>query len=187
MGATIGTTVFFYVTLLFEILLGGGLILSLLRPQDRVWPPPSKGSWQYWYIHLTTESSIACFLVVGWLDRNSLGLIHPMRFVFALIFIGSGSIVFLWALHTLSFNTSLGVKGKLITKGPYRYSRNPQYVAMVVFFSGMLLLFNSVFALITGSIGILWFLLLPFVEEPWLRTQFVDEYREYCEKVSRFI
>jgi protein-S-isoprenylcysteine O-methyltransferase Ste14 len=177
----------FGITLVLELLLGGSLIISLLHPKDRVWPPPKKGSWQYWYIHLSTESSISCFLVVGVLDWNTFVLTHGLRFVFASFFIVSGATIFLWALRTLSINTSLGLKGKLITEGPYRYSRNPQYVAAVVFFSGLILLFNSFYALVTGIIGNVWFLLTPFVEEPWLRKRFNEEYDDYCDKVPRYI
>jgi len=177
----------FTVTLVLEFLLGGGLIVSLLYPKYRVWPPLKKGSWQYWYTHLLTESSIFCFLVLGFLDWNTFFLTHWLRFVFAFIFMAAGTIVFLWALRTLTINTSLGLKGKLITKGPYRYSRNPQYIAVVLFFSGTILLSNSFYAFVTGTIGNIWFLLTPFIEEPWLMEQFREEYDDYCKEVPRFI
>ena len=98
-----------------------------------------------------------------------------------------GGIVFLWGLRTLTVNTSLGLKGKLVTDGPYKYSRNPQYLGTVLFFSGTMLLFNSLYQFVTGTIGIIWFLLVAFVEEPWLRDQFKEEYDTYCKKVPRFI
>lgn len=177
----------FGITLVLEFLLGVGLIVSLLLPKYRVWPPPKKGSWQYWYIHLSTESSISCFLVLGFLDLNTFFLTHWLRFVFASIFIAVGATIFLWALRALSINTSLGLKGKLITEGPYRVSRNPQYLATILFFSGTMLFFNSFYAFVTGIIGNIWFLLTPFIEEPWLRERFKEEYDDYCKKVPRFI
>ena len=171
----------------FELLLGTGLIVSLLYPKYRLWPPPKKSSWQYWYIHFSTESSIFCFFVLGFLDWNTFFLNHWLRFVFASILVAVGGIVFLWGLRTLTVNTSLGLKGKLVTEGPYRYSRNPQYLGTVLFFSGTMLLFNSLCQFVTGTIGIIWFLLAAFVEEPWLRDQFKEEYDTYCKKVPRFI
>ena len=98
-----------------------------------------------------------------------------------------GAAIFLWALLTLTVKSSLGLKGKLITYGPYRYSRNPQYLGVILFFSGTTLFFNSFYALIIGFIGNVWFSFTPFVEEPWLREQFKEEYDEYCKKVPRFI
>jgi protein-S-isoprenylcysteine O-methyltransferase Ste14 len=74
----------------------------------------------------------------------------------------------------------LGLKGKLIIESPYKYSRNPQYVGIVLFFSGAMLIFNSFYAFVTGIIGNIWFLLTPFIEEPWLREQYEEEYDEYC-------
>ena len=177
----------FGITVIFELLLGTGLIVSLLYPKYRVWPPPKKGSWQYWYIHFSTESSIFCFFVLGFLDWDTFFLNHWLRFVFASILVAVGGIVFLWGLRTLTVNTSLGLKGKLVTEGPYRYSRNPQYLGTVLFFSGTMLLFNSLYQFVTVTIGVIWFLLAAFVEEPWLRDQFKEEYDTYCKKVPRFI
>jgi len=178
---------FFGIALVLEFLLGGGLIVSLILPKYRIWPPPKKGSWQYWYIHFSTESSIFCFLALGILEWNTWFLTHWLRFVFASILILVGAPFFLWALRTLTIATSLGLKGKLVTYGLYRYSRNPQYVGAILFFSGLIILFNSFYAFIIGTIGNIWFLLTPFIEEPWLREQFKKEYIDYSKKVPRFI
>jgi protein-S-isoprenylcysteine O-methyltransferase Ste14 len=98
-----------------------------------------------------------------------------------------GATFFLWAFNTLSFATSVGLKEKLITEGPYRYSRNPQYIEIIIFFTGTIILFNSFYALVTGTIGNIIFLLTPFIEEPWLRRQYKKEYYDYYKKVPRFI
>ncbi len=177
----------FAFTLFLEFLLGGGLVVSLLFPKYRVWPPPKKGSWQFWYTHFLTESSIFFFLVLGFLDWNTFFPVHWLRLVFASILMVVGAIVFLWALRNLTLTTSLGLKGKLVTKGPYRYSRNPQYIATVLLFSGAIIFFNSSYAFITGIIGNILFLITPFIEEPWLRERFKKEYVEYCREVPRFI
>lgn len=177
----------FGVTLVLEGLFGGGLIVSLLRPAHRVWPPPRSGSWQYWFIHLSTEGAITSFLVLGVVDGHPFVPMHELRVGVATFLMAAGAALFLWAIHTLSLRTSLGVPGPLVRGGPYRYSRNPQYVGTVVLFAGLILLFNSFYATVTGIIGNVWFLLAPFVEEPWLRDQYREAYDDYCAQVPRFI
>jgi protein-S-isoprenylcysteine O-methyltransferase Ste14 len=34
---------------------------------------------------------------------------------------------------------------------------------------------------------LLWWLVLPLAEEPWLRTRFGDEYQQYAQHVPRFV
>ncbi|MFB0522442.1 MAG: isoprenylcysteine carboxylmethyltransferase family protein [Candidatus Bathyarchaeia archaeon] len=175
----------FAATILSELILGGSLILTLLYPKHRVWPPPRKNSWQYWYTHILTEASITGVLVLGVLDWNSFVLTHESRFVLASLLVAVGSVLFVWALRTLSINTSLGLGGGLTTRGPYKYSRNPQYVGAMLFFVGFMIAFNSLFAYITGTVGIGLFILASFTEEPWLRDKY-RQYDEYCKKVPRF-
>jgi protein-S-isoprenylcysteine O-methyltransferase Ste14 len=81
----------------------------------------------------------------------------------------------------------LGSKGKFVNEEPYRYSRNPQYLGTVLFFSGTMLLFNSLYQFVIGTIGIICFLIAAFAEEPWLRDQFKEKYDTYCKKVPRFL
>jgi protein-S-isoprenylcysteine O-methyltransferase Ste14 len=177
----------FGITLAFELMLGAGLVLSLPNSKHRVWPPPRKGSWQYWYIHFFTESSILFFFTLGFIDWNTFLLKHWLCFVFALPLIALGIMIFLWALRTLTLHTSLGSKGKLIKKGPYQYSRNPQYLGTAIFLSGFMLFFNSFYQFMAGVMGIILFLLTAFVEEDWLKTQYKEEYETYKKEVSRFL
>ena len=62
-----------------------------------------------------------------------------------------------------------------------------EYLGTILFFSGTMLLFNSNYQFVTGAIGIVWFLLAAYVEEPWLREQFKENYEDYCQTVPRFI
>ncbi len=77
---------------------------------------------------------------------------------------------------------------KLVVEGPYRYSRNPMISGVVIVLLGELIIFGSIPLLI-------WFLYFTITnliyimkrEEPMLEQKFGDEYREYKQKVPRFI
>ncbi|MBO0777525.1 MAG: isoprenylcysteine carboxylmethyltransferase family protein [Ktedonobacteraceae bacterium] len=75
----------------------------------------------------------------------------------------------------------------LIVEGPYQVTRNPIYLALTMFYTGVALLFNAFWSL----------LLLPLViriinfgvidrEERYLEHKFGDRYRQYKEKVARW-
>ena len=75
----------------------------------------------------------------------------------------------------------------IVERGPYRFTRNPMYVAMTCAYIGISLLLNNLWAL----------LLLPFVlvvvdlavirrEERYLAAKFGEPYREYCARVRRW-
>jgi protein-S-isoprenylcysteine O-methyltransferase Ste14 len=98
-----------------------------------------------------------------------------------------GLIIAIWGIKTLSIHSSLGLKGTLVTRGIYKYSRNPQYLGDILIFIGIIIISNSLLTLITGFLGILWNFLTPFTEEPWLKKQFQEVYDEYCKKVRRFL
>jgi len=76
----------------------------------------------------------------------------------------------------------------LVADGPFRFSRNPIYVAFTAIYVGISLLFRSLWPLI----------LLPLVlivlqktaidrEEAYLERRFGDEYREYRKRVRRWL
>jgi len=93
----------------------------------------------------------------------------------------------LWGVVTLGIHASQGLGGDLVREGPYRFTRNPQYVGDIAIIIGYIVFSNSRMALIAGLLGIGWFVLAPFVEEPWLRARFGDAYDEYVSEVPRFI
>jgi protein-S-isoprenylcysteine O-methyltransferase Ste14 len=76
----------------------------------------------------------------------------------------------------------------LITRGAYRISRNPMYLAWTFLSSGLALLANSLWMLASIPFG---FLYLHFVEIPreeaFLEDMFGDEYQRYQRKVRRYL
>lgn len=76
----------------------------------------------------------------------------------------------------------------IVERGPYRFTRNPMYLAMSCAYIGLSLLLNNLWAV----------LLLPIVlgvvdlfvirrEERYLAAKFGQPYREYCARVRRWL
>jgi protein-S-isoprenylcysteine O-methyltransferase Ste14 len=180
-------SVLFGVILTADILLLVVIAISVFFQKSRIWPPPKKDSWQQWVSW--TLFTIVMFGVplIGLLDFQSLGIGHWIRFLVGGILFMLGLGIDLWGTKTLSAQQSLGKKGEIITNGPYRYTRNPQYVGFITLYVGIIFLTASYFALITGLLAIFLFFIIPFSEEPWLREQYGKPYEEYCKRVPRFI
>lgn len=87
----------------------------------------------------------------------------------------------------LSVPTTLGARGRLVRSGPYRFSRNPQYVGTCAYLASLVLLSGSHLAAVACLAIAPWFLVTPFVEEPWLLERFGEPYARYCAGVPRFL
>ena len=77
---------------------------------------------------------------------------------------------------------------ELVTDGPYRYSRNPLYLALTLIYAGVGLIADDLWILI---------LLVPLLllihwgvvvrEERYLEAKFGEAYRRYKERVRRWL
>jgi protein-S-isoprenylcysteine O-methyltransferase Ste14 len=111
----------------------------------------------------------------------------------ALILVVAGIACTLWmmALHFLASPGSfleLGPTQKLLTPGPYAFSRNPMYLFELAFWFGWALFYGSIAVLI----GFLfWFALFNFVivprEERDLEARFGEAYRAYKTRGPRWL
>lgn len=175
-----------WVTFVSLALLGMSLVVTIARPRYRVWPPPGRASWQYWYTWGLTCLALLGITVLGILDWNTFGLPPWLRVAGGLLALG-GTGFALWGVRELGTRATQGLGGQLATTGPYRYSRNPQYVGDIALLLGFGLLANSGVTLAAVALGIVWFALAPFAEEPWLRERLGSPYEEYTRHVPRFL
>ncbi len=110
-----------------------------------------------------------------------------------------GGIIFLfasgiatWSLlifHKLSTTTTAGeTSKKLVTWGPYRFSRNPMYVSLILAYIGEVFLLIQIWPIILLPLVIAYinWIVIP-VEETRLNKTFPDEYKNYCNHVRRWI
>jgi len=125
--------------------------------------------------------------VLGILDYGTLGFSDLPRLISAGILFLIAFPIGISAIYQLSFKQTLGLRGKFITSGVYRFTRNPQYVTHVLLIAAIVLATNSSLALIAGIPYSLWFILAPFIEEKWLKDQFGEEYEIYCHRVPRYV
>jgi protein-S-isoprenylcysteine O-methyltransferase Ste14 len=74
-----------------------------------------------------------------------------------------------------------------VSDGPYRFTRNPQYLGDGLLFIGLSLIANSLHLWITHALLVLVFVLAPLTEEQWLEEQYGQTYAEYKRSVPRFL
>jgi protein-S-isoprenylcysteine O-methyltransferase Ste14 len=71
--------------------------------------------------------------------------------------------------------------------GPYRFSRNPDYIGQAVIYTGIALLVNSVWVLL-AQLPVLFLIHYAIIarEERYLEARFGAEYARYCQCVRRW-
>jgi protein-S-isoprenylcysteine O-methyltransferase Ste14 len=110
-----------------------------------------------------------------------------------LIGVATGIALYAWCLafHFRSYRASVRLSFSpphLVLGGPYRYSRNPMYVAGLFAWLGWTVFYGSP-AVFVG-LALLWFVFNLWViphEERQLEALFGDEYLEYRRSVRRWI
>ena len=173
--------------LVAEFLLGSSLALSVLRPERRVWPPPGRDSWQFWFVWLLivfVYLGIAGLVVLDW---NSFVFPDWLRYFVGLPLFAAGLFLAFSGLAGLGTHNSAGLSGEFVANGLYRYSRNPQYLGDILNLVGLALLSNVGSAVLPCLLGVLLYSLWPLSEEPWLRERFGAAYERYCRQVPRFL
>ena len=77
---------------------------------------------------------------------------------------------------------------KLVTRGPFRYTRNPMYLGLVMMALGFALYFGTLpFYIVPVLLFLLCnFSFVPFEEAKMLR-QFGDQYTDYLRRVRRWV
>ncbi|UCF29278.1 MAG: isoprenylcysteine carboxylmethyltransferase family protein [Chloroflexota bacterium] len=101
--------------------------------------------------------------------------------------IGIGIILLAWAVLETG-TTNIESPDRLLTSGPYSFSRNPMYVGWGSLYLGVALIVNSVWII---ALFPLVFAVTHFLdvikEEQFLGEQFGEEYRDYQSRVRRYL
>lgn len=76
---------------------------------------------------------------------------------------------------------------RILSRGPYRFTRNPMYLGHLIFLLGLALTFWSWFALVILAGRALWFHQRVLQDEQRLEVIFGAEYAAYRARVKRWI
>jgi protein-S-isoprenylcysteine O-methyltransferase Ste14 len=177
----------FIVDLIIHYILLIGIVWSVAFQHKRIWPPPKKSSWQYtstWFLFYLAFILNGSFIFLDW---NTWLFNSNARFLLGIPIAIIGALLVSWGIFTLGVKNTSGRKDGFMTKGPYRFTRNPQYFGDMLLFIGLILISNSLFLLITNMLLILVFAITPLAEEIWLEETYGDEYKKYKTFTSRFL
>ena len=76
---------------------------------------------------------------------------------------------------------------RVITEGPYRFTRNPMYLGHLVFMLGLAVTFRSYVALALLGLRAIWFHRRVMADEARLIERFGAEYTDYMRQVRRWV
>ena len=120
----------------------------------------------------------------GWILVIAGGLLYLWSLLLFLLSGGTPAIFFLRPVRFLVGSEP----DALVRGGPYRFTRNPMYVAVLAAIFGQAVLHRSVALLRYGLVfAVIFHAAVALLEEPHLRRSRGAAYEEYCRRVPRWL
>ena len=162
------------------------LVITMLFPRLRIWPTPGPGSWQsYVFWPLFRGLNVLCF-ATALVDRtNFLSLPIWLR-ALAAILLAASLALFITSFRALGRDNSYGAQDGLVTRGIYRWTRNPQNAMLVMVYACLAVAADSAPTYVICGAMMAVYVLMVLLEEPWLEATYGAAYRRYCARVPRF-
>lgn len=171
------------------------LLVVIFIPNEGSSAGEGKSKMALHMISLRWLQIIPLAMVAGapYLDRISMMTMNDnpgIRFSGLLLtLIGFG--VMNWSIYYLGrqFSTYVTIQEdhELVTSGPYRYIRHPRYLGIIIFLTGISLVFRSWIALIFTALSIALLVWRILDEEKLMRNEFGDDWEKYCQRSHRLI
>jgi len=144
-------------------------------------PPPI---WAFAYLLIAAAISY----LAGWPGTSTLRIVS---LAIILIIVGVASAVsgaLLFRREGTDLNPTSATNAKLVVSGPFRFTRNPMYVGLVLFTLGIAFAVGAwpMFLAPIATFATVNWVHIPF-EEAKMRRQFGAEFDAYCGKVRRWI
>lgn len=155
-------------------------MVGMDAPAYRLWPPLALGLPLVvgWVLTATVGDPVS----VGGAPARTVGVVLVLAFA-----VWNG-----WTLAVMANNRTAilpgGATSEVLRSGPFRVSRNPLYVGLVVLDVGLALLTASFWALVLVPVGVgllVWGAIRP--EERYLTEKFGADYEVYRAQVRRWL
>jgi protein-S-isoprenylcysteine O-methyltransferase Ste14 len=169
------------------VVLNALLLATVFSSSFKLWPTPAKRGWQHYTFWPLFRGGLGLTLLYAILTAHGPEGGQAMAFYAGLVMIVVGFGITIYGYFDLGLENTYGADEGLVTGGLYRYSRNPQYVASIIGFSGVALAHGAGTVVILCALVDLVYIVLPFTEEPWLRKAYGAAYDAYAERVPRFL
>lgn len=130
-------------------------------------------------------AGIEHFVPTGAKTLHGLNAAGGVLFLFGAVIAGWGLLIF----HKQRTTTTPGMRSsKLVTWGPYRFTRNPMYVGLVLAYLGEAGLLKQAWPVVLLPLTVAYvnYVVIP-LEEARLHEVFPGEYEQYRSKVRRWI
>jgi protein-S-isoprenylcysteine O-methyltransferase Ste14 len=135
--------------------------------------------------------ALVAFAVPIWIGASA-G--RPVRYLMtAVVLLCLGTLLLLWCVREF-YVSGRGTLAPwdppkhLVTSGPYRMSRNPMYIGVVILLAGWCTLWGSRALIIYAVLVMIAFhLRVLLFEEPWAARRFGSEWDAYRDRVPRWV